>query len=243
MRALALAAVFAFSGCVTAQVAIPPAQITELERRLTGDERFLRVSMFQTPFFGDATKRLLTPVPPELVRLLDDTAGKPINPGKIERTFPAGTRARIAKVEFPSTWAMTERVLYTPRTLVWLYVDVAGTAKQSAPLVLVLRPGLKSDQELLAELDRHLTREDPSKRLEELSEAVREAVRTKNALVDMPADALEMAWGFPESKRIELVGAQRKETWRWAEGARTATLVDGRVTALTGASAASSSSP
>ena len=58
----------------------------------------------------------------------------------------------------------------------------------------------------------------------------------------MPADALEMAWGFPESKRIELVDTQKKETWRWGDGARTATLVDGRLTAFTGASGASSSS-
>lgn len=242
MRAAALLVALACTGCVTAQVAIPPTQVADLERKLNGEARFLRVSMHQTPFFGDATRRLLTPVPPELVRLLDDTGGKPLNPGKIERTFPAGTPARITKVEFPSSWAMTERVLYTPRTLVWIYVDVAGTAKQSPPLVLVLRPGLKSDQEFLAELDRHLTREDPSKRLEELSEGVREAVRTKSAVVDMPAEALEMAWGFPESKRIELVGAQRKETWRWAEGARTATVVDGRLTAFTGANGASSSS-
>lgn len=240
MRALAAIAALVCTGCVTAQVALPPTQVAELERRLNGEERFLRVSMYQTGFFGDATKRLLTPVPPELVRLLDDTAGKPLNPGKIERTFAVGTKVRIAKVEFPSTWAMTERVLYTPRTLVWLYLDVAGTAKQSPPVVLVLRPGLKTDQEFLAELERHLTREDPSKRLEDFTESVRDAVRAKTVVTDMPAEALEMAWGFPESKRIELVGTQRKETWRWGDGARTATVIDGRLSAASGASSSSS---
>ena len=186
--------------------------------------------------------RLLTPVPPELVRLLDGTDGKPLKPGPVERTFPAGTAVRIMKVEFPSAWVMTERVLYTPRTLVWVYVDVAGTAKQAPPDVLVLRPGLKTDQDFLAELERHLTREDQTRRLEGFSDGVREAIRTKSAVVDMPAEALEMAWGFPESKRIDLVGAQRKETWRWADGVRTATLLDGRLTAFTGANGASSAS-
>ena len=237
-----MAGLLSMSGCVTAQVAIAPTQVADLERSLNGEQRFLRVSMYLTPFFGDATKRLLTPVPPELVRLLDGTDGKPLKPGPVERTFPAGTAVRIMKVEFPSAWVMTERVLYTPRTLVWLYLDVAGTPRQAPPYVLVLRPGLKTDQDFLAELERHLTREDQSKRMESFSDGVREAIRTKSVIVDMPAEALEMAWGYPESKRIDLVGAQRKETWRWAEGLRTATLLDGRLTTFTGANGASSAS-
>ncbi len=230
------------TGCATAQVAIAPTQVADLERSLNGDQRFLRVSMYVTPFFGDATKRLITPVSPELVRLLEGPDGKPINPGPVERTLPAGTQVRIAKVEFPSAWVMTERVLYTPRSLVWLYLDVPGGARGAAPSVLVLRPGLKSDQEFLAELERHLTREDQTKRLESFSDPVREAIRTKSVVSDMPAEALEMAWGFPDSKRIELVDAQRKETWRWGDGQRTATIYDGRLTAFTGANGASSSS-
>lgn len=232
MRPLALALALVATGCVTAQVTVPPAQISELERSLTGQERFLRVSMYATPFYGDATKRLMTPVPPELVRYLDDTSGKPINPGPIERTWPVGTKVKITRVEFPTSWVMAERVLYTPRTLVWLYLEVAGAPRRAPPAVVVLRPGIKTDQEFLAELDRHLTRDDPAPLLENLGDAVREAVKAKNALVDMPAEALEMAWGFPESKRIELVDQSRRETWRWAEGARTAVLVDGRVTEL-----------
>lgn len=242
MRTLLVAGLLGLSGCVTAQVAIPPTQVADLERTLNGEQRFLRVSMYLTPFFGDSTRRLLTPVPPALVRLLDGTDGKPLQPGPIERTFPAGTAVRITQVEFPSAWVMTERVLYTPRTLVWVYVDVAGTPKQAPPYVLVLRPGLKTEQDFLAELERHLAREDQTRRLESFSDGVREAIRTKSATVDMPAEALEMAWGFPESKRIDLVGTQRKETWRWAEGVRTATLIDGRLTAFTGANGASSAS-
>ncbi len=242
MKALVAVAALAFSSCVTAQVAIPPTQVADLERALNGEQRFLRVSMYGTPFFGDATKRLLSPVPPELVRLVDDTGGKALNPGAIERTFPAGTAVRIIKVEFPSAWVMTERVLYTPRTLAWLYLDVAGTPKQAPPYVLVLRPGLKSNTEFLTELERHLTREDQTRRLESFTEGVREAVRTKSAVTDMPAEALEMAWGYPESKKIELVGTQRKETWRWAEGLRSAVLLDGRLTTFTAANGASSSS-
>ncbi len=241
IRALAF---LVLSGCATAQVAIPPTQVADLERSLNGAERFLRVSMFLTPFFGDATRRLLTPVAPELVRLLEGTNGKPINPGPPERIFPAGTAVRIAKVEFPSAWVMTERVLYTPRSLVWIYLEVEGSPRNTPLAVLVLRPGLSTEQDFTTELERHLTRENQTARLENFSEGVKEAIRAKLVIVDMPAEAVEMAWGFPESKRIELVETQRKETWRWGDGARVATLVDGKLTAFTSASGASSvSSP
>ena len=128
-------------------------------------------------------------------------------------------------------------------------LEVKGAPRNSPPAVLVLRPGLKSEQEFVAELERHLTRDDQTKRMESFSDPVREAIRTKVAVLEMPAEALEMAWGFPDAKRIELVNAQRKETWRWGggladggNGARTATLVDGRLTAFTGANGASSAS-
>jgi len=52
-------------------VFIPTEERTRLERDLTGKdrERFLRLSYYVTPFFGDATKRLLTAVPPDEVRI------------------------------------------------------------------------------------------------------------------------------------------------------------------------------
>ena len=103
------------SGCATAAIAVPPEQATRLERELTGEERFLKVSMYSTPFFKDASKRLLTPVAPELVQLLDNPDGTPINPGPVKQIFPVGIKARIKGIEFPTPLAMTGRVLMTPR--------------------------------------------------------------------------------------------------------------------------------
>jgi len=220
------------TGCATAQVALPPEQVSSLERRLTNDDRFLRVSCYSTPFFGDDTKKLLTAVLPEQVRLLDDPQGQPISPGAVEATFGAGTPVRITKIEFPSAMVMAQRVLYTPRTLVWVYLDVGGTPKGSLPWVLVLRPGLTSEEELLTELDRYVTREDPTRRMESWPDAMRDAVRSKTAQVGMPGEALEMAWGYPAKKKIELEGDKRRETWTWADDKRTALLIDGRVVEL-----------
>ncbi|MEW5737681.1 MAG: hypothetical protein AB1938_02080 [Myxococcota bacterium] len=231
-RALVGLTLLAVGGCAAPGISLPPPDATRLERELTGEERFLRVSMFSTPFFKDDSKRLLTPLPPELVRLLEDPDGTPISPGPVEATFPAGTRVKILKVEYPSASVMMERVLYTPRTLAWIYLDVAGAKRGGGPFVLVLRPGIKSEDEFRSEVDRLLTREDLTARLQALSEGARQAIRTKTAAVELPAEALEMAWGYPEARKVELEGAHRKETWTWAQGARAAVLVDGVVTEL-----------
>lgn len=222
----------ALSGCAAAQINVPPDQSARLERSLLGTDRYLRVSCYATPFFGDATKKLLTAVAPEQVRLLENPNGTPVSPGAVEAVFPAGTPVRITRVEFPSAFVMQERVLYTPRTLAWIFLDVAGTPKNAPPAILVLRPGIKDEREFNVEVDRFLSTQDLKPRLESFSESAREGIRTKTAVVDMPAEALEMAWGYPERKKIELDGDKRKETWLWADGARTAKLVDGRVTEL-----------
>src|SRR5262245_9872490 len=117
------------AGCATNQTIVPPEQRASLKRNLEGQDRYLKLSFYATPFFGDATKRLLTPVPPEQVRLLEQPNGTPINPGAVEATFPAGTEVRIRALDFPTALAQTERVLVTPRTQPWLTVEVAGTPK------------------------------------------------------------------------------------------------------------------
>jgi hypothetical protein len=228
----ALLAALLLTGCATSQVFVPPDQAATLQRTLTGEERFLKLAFHATPFFGDATKKLLSPVAPEQVRLLTNPNGAPISPGPSERVLAPGTAVRILKVEFPTAWAMSERVLFTPRSLAWVYLDVAGTPKQSPPFILVLRPGLKDENEVKTELDRYLSRESPRAVLDAFSDTVKAAVLEKKALVDMPADALEMAWGYPERKKFELDGATKVETWFYADGKRQAVLRDGKVTEL-----------
>ncbi len=231
-RALAIALVLSLSGCISAQINLKPEESTKLERSLTGADRFLRVSMYVTPLFGDSTTKLLSPVPPEQVRLLENPNGTPVNPGKIEGIIAAGTPVRIVKVELPTSFVMQERVLYTPRTLAWIYVDVGGTPKNAPPFVIVLPPGIKDEAEFTVELDRSLSATDLKAQLDAMSEAARDAVKNKTAVVDMSAEALEMAWGWPQRKKIELDGEKKKETWVWADGLRQAILVDGKVTEI-----------
>ena len=233
MRGALVALALAVAGCATSQSYVAPEEATHLQRELTGQRFFLAASMYVTPFFGDATRALLTPWPPDEVRLLESPDGSPIAPGPVERIVPVGARAQVERLEFPSPTTMAERMLYTPRSLIWVFVKVSGAEVGPRPLVLVLRPGLRSASEVRSELERSLTLQDPGPRLQGWSEAVREAIRAKKAIPDMTAEALEMAWGLPERKRIELVGPERRETWSWP-GTRSALLVDGRVTALLG---------
>jgi hypothetical protein len=230
MRRL-LAAVLV-SSCATSQVFVPPEQAATLQRSVAGEERFLRIAFYGTPFYGDSTKRLLSPVSPDQLRHLLNPDGTAVSPGPKERIFPPGTPVRISKLEFPTAYAMSERVLYTPRTLAWVYVDIGSLPKQSPPYVLVLRPGLKDEHELRTELDRYLSKESPRAILEGFPETVRAAVLEKKATVDMSAEALEMAWGYPDRKQLELEGAVKKETWIYPDGKRQAVLRDGKVAEL-----------
>jgi hypothetical protein len=219
---------FLLTACATAQPIVPPEQRAALKRELEGTDRFLKLSFYATPFFGDATKRLLTPVPPEQVRLLEEPNGAPIAPGAVEATFPAGTAVRIKALEFPTALAQTERLVMTPRTQPWLFVDVAGTPKDAPPYVLVLRPLIKDDRELQAEVDRYLSKEDPKTRLTTFSDVVQSAIAAKRVVLDMPAEALEMAWGYPDKRVYSLEGERKKETWVWP-GPKQVVLLDGRV--------------
>ncbi|MCP3142150.1 hypothetical protein [Pyxidicoccus xibeiensis] len=218
------------AGCAS-YTRMPPEARTSLNQAFTGPEaeQYLRISSHVTPFFGDASKRLLTPYAPEDVRLLDDTKGKPINPGAVERILPAGTKLRILRVEFPTSWVVTERVLYTPRTWPWVYLAEEGAPQGSPPLMLVLPPNLERAEDFRSELEKYLAPRDVKAQLEALPAAVRDAVLEKRLVANMPADAVRMAWGPPETVRRSLEGTAKNEEWTYPGGRRKAFLSDGRL--------------
>ncbi|WP_164020176.1 hypothetical protein [Pyxidicoccus trucidator] len=218
------------SGCGS-HTRMPPEARASLDRTLTGPEavQYLRLSANVTPFFGDASKRLLTPYAPEDVRLLDDTKGKPISPGAVERIIPAGTKLRITKVEFPTSWVVAERVLYTPRTWPWVYLTEEG-APAGPPLVLVLPPNLERPEDFRTELEKYLAPRELTAQLDALPPAVKDAVREKRLVANMPLDAVRMAWGPPEQVRRTLEGTAKNEEWTYPAGRRKAFLTDGRLT-------------
>jgi len=228
-RLIPLVAGVFLAGCATYNALGPQERATvESELARSGEDRFLRVSFYVTDFFGDASKKLITAVPPEEVRLLDHPDGRPVNPGKVEKIIPAGTRARILKVEFPTAWSMTERLAYTPRHLPWIYVSIAGEQTE-LPYILVLRPDLDTPDRFYNDLERYLSAHDPAQRMSQWSEPVRAAIARKEAVTDMPAEAVEMALGYPELKIINFEGPVKREEWFYAGKRRVAIVTDGRL--------------
>jgi len=188
----------------------------------TDAQLFLKLSYFVTPFFGDSTKRLLTALPPEEL---------PTPPGPVEAVLPAGTRVRILRLEFPTGWSARERSPATPRTQPWVFLR-AVAASTEVPLVLVLRDGISSRDEFHAEMERYLCVEDPARELAAWPETVQQAIREKAARLDMSAEALERAWGYPATKEMSFDGTTKNEVWIYPGGKRRAQLVDGRVSQL-----------
>lgn len=226
------------SGCAT-YTALAPEERATVERELArgGEARHLRVSMYVAPFFGDATKHLLIAVPPDEVRLLEHPNGAPVNPAdslppeerdKPLEILPAGTRARILEVEFPTAWNVTSRVAYTPRNMPWVYLAIDGKPSDR-PYVLVLRPDLDTPDRFFNELEKYLSPHDPERLASGWSDAVRAAIREKRAVPDMPAEAVEMALGYPELKVINFEGPVKREEWFYAGRKRVAIVIDGRL--------------
>lgn len=231
-RALLLLPVLALlaGGCATyTSLGAEPRARIEKQFTASREPYFLRQSLYVTPFFGDASKQLLTAVPPEDVRLLNDLGGRPINPGKVEGVVPAGSRVRVQQVEFPTAFKVAERVLLSPRTDTWVYLDVEGW-KGDRPLVLVLPEEVRTEAEFVANLERFLTREDLKPKLDALAPPVREAVKEKRAIPGMPEDALVMSWGPPARRNRSFREGLRVEEWVFPGGRRRAYLTEGRVT-------------
>ncbi|HEX5754088.1 MAG TPA: hypothetical protein VFZ09_48340 [Archangium sp.] len=219
------------TGCAS-QTLLSAEDRTKLQHDLTTGPaavRYLQASSYVTPFFGDASKRLLTPYPPEEVRLLNDTKGNPINPGPIQAMAPAGTKVRVLKVEFPTAWVMAERVLYSPRTQPWVYLDIEGVPA-GPPVILVLPPQLKTPEDVKAELDRHLAEHDPAPKMAKFQQRFQEAIRQKKVLEYMPEGAVQMSWGLPERIRRTLDGTQVHQEWIYPGEKRRVYITDGLVT-------------
>jgi len=215
--------VIAAAAC-TPRAVIPEPERDRVRRELTGEQRWLRVAAFATPLWGDRTKVLLSDQPLDELDLVESTGGTPLPPPAAERIVPPGTAVRIADVEFPTGWVIAKRVVMTPRYHPWVLVEVPGDAR---PYVVVLSQTVTSFDEVRGELDRILTKDDPSSALAALPEEQRAAVLKKTLVEGMGPRAVEMAWGLPERNKIDRPAAT--EEWSWPGGKRRAFFQDERL--------------
>jgi hypothetical protein len=215
------------AGCASATL-IPDTDRAQLEKKLTGESRYLKVSLYKGPFWQDEDKVLLSDVPPNDLNYLTDTKGEVIRAGGATGVVEAGRRAKIIKVEFPTAVTVAGRMIYTPRFNPWVYLQVDGEDPKK-PQLMVFRDNIKTQEEFQAQLARLLTEDDVAPKLAAYPEGIRQAILTKQIVRDMDPAAVEMAWGYPQKKSIEIKGQERSEVWTYSAGVRTVTLQDGKV--------------
>ena len=211
------------AGCLP-RATVPDAERQRISRELDGQQRWLAVSLHAGPLYGDGSKLLVSPHPFRELELLQDVDGRVIEPPPAERVIPAGTPVRISRVELPTGWIIARRVVMTPRYHPWVFLEAPG---ESQPLVLVLRQDAATYDDVRAELDAVLTGTDPAPVIRALSAEQRAAMERKSVLEGMSPRAVEMAWG-PPWKRILDVPARREE-WVWPGEHRRVWFEDGRL--------------
>jgi len=221
LAGLALAAVQ--SGC-TPRAVLPDDERARVRLALDGQSRYLRVAVSVHPFFGDTAKRLLLDAPPAEVDLLRGGQDEIIAPPPAERILAPGTPVRVLQVEFPTGFLIAGRVVMTPRWHPWAYLQVAGEAR---PCVLVLSQTAATSDDVLAEVDRVLSADDPGPALRALPTEQHDAVLKKELVEGMTVRAVEMSWGQPERRRIDRPNGT--EEWAWPGGKRRAFFQDEKV--------------
>ncbi|HEY6101521.1 MAG TPA: hypothetical protein VIW03_18935 [Anaeromyxobacter sp.] len=223
-KALALtAALLPLVACAPRAV-IPDSERERVHHQLAGEQRWLRAASYAAPLWGDHTRVLLADQPLSELELVLSAGGDPIPPPPAERILAPGTPARVLDVEFPTGWTIARRVVMTPRYHPWALVEVPG---DSRPHVVVLSQTAVSFEDVRAELDRVLTKDDPTSLFAALPEEQRAAVMKKELVEGMGPRAVEMAWGLPEKKKIDRPAAT--EEWTWPAGKRRAFLQEERL--------------
>jgi hypothetical protein len=222
--ALAVVSAASLAACAPRAV-IPDAERERVLSELSGQRRWLRVAVFAGPLWGDRSRMFITDAMPDEVDLVETTGGEPVPPPAAERVLAPGTPVRVQDVEFPTGWTIAKRVVMTPRYHPWVLLEVPGDTR---PHVLVLSQTAVSIEDVRAEVDRILSRDDPSSLFSALPQEHRDAVLKKELTEGMSPRAVEMAWGLPERKRIDR--PTNHEEWTWPDGKRKAVFQDDRLT-------------
>jgi hypothetical protein len=227
MRRLAVVAALALLPACVPPSQLPPEGRETVVRSLARQPRYLRVAVYVAPFFGDGSRVLLSDRPVGELQVLESPDGTPITPPKATRILSPGTPVFVDGVQFATGTIAWSRPITTPRYNPWLLATVEGVAK---PAVLVLATENTSASDVLAEVGRVLTPDDPTATYAALPESVRDAIREKALVEGMTREAVAMAWGYPD--RIVMDRPARTEEWHWTNSTRKAVFQEERLVRL-----------
>ena len=224
-----------FAGCAS-QTAIPAGVRSAIDRQHHGQVVELRQSCYYGDLYDDNDKWLLSPQPFAQVHHIVDLDGQPIHPKNQRGLVRAGTRFVIDEIEFPDSFAVTTRMLTTPRYNIWVYLhpvdERARLPTERSRWVLLLPRDLPDGAAVERELSARLAPEGKMRRwLDGRRPTVRVAIEHKDILAGMNVDELVAAMGEPplwiENERMN--GSRAKVAWY---GRREAWLVGGTVVAV-----------
>ena len=204
--------------CACATTAVPGRERDQVNLALTNQVRQLSQSVLVTPFFRDATRRLLLTQPPDEVELVINPRGGRKSPGKVLEVLPAGTPVRILSIDYPTWWTSLTRQLITPSERPWLEVAVEGRTAIPA-YVIALRPNLRSADESFDEILRFLTPDDVAGEVARLPETDRHAVQTRELTEGLTMRAVELAFGRPNLRDVRGDGTDVVEDWTYRSDA------------------------
>jgi hypothetical protein len=180
--------------------------------------------VYVAPFWEDRSKLLLSDAPLADLDLVEKPDGTPLPPPAAERILVPGTPLRLVEVEFPTGWIIAKRVVVSPRYHPWALLEQAG--EKRTPVLVLSQTDVTLD-DVKVELDRILATDDPSSLFAALPAEQRDAISRKELVEGMSPRAVEMAWGFPERRRIDRPAAT--EEWIWPGGKRKAFFQDERL--------------
>ena len=224
MRALLAALALGLLSARTPRAVIPDSEREKVRTELEGKPRWLRVAVYVAPFWEDRSKLLLSDAPLADLDLVEKPDGTPLPPPAAERILVPGTPLRLVEVEFPTGWIIAKRVVVSPRYHPWALLEQAG--EKRTPVLVLSQTDVTLD-DVKVELDRILATDDPSSLFAALPAEQRDAISRKELVEGMSPRAVEMAWGFPERRRIDRPAAT--EEWIWPGGKRKAFFQDERL--------------
>jgi hypothetical protein len=223
MRRFAIASLALLASCATPSTLSLEGRETVV-KSLSRQPRYLRVAVYVGPFFGDGSKVLISDRVVTELSVLESPGGQPIHPPAPTRILPPGTPVFVDTVQFPAGATVWSRPLTSPRYNPWLLASVEGEPRGA---VLLLSTESQSAEDVLAEVGRVLTPDDPTPIYVALPEFVREAIREKTLVEGMTRQAVAMAWGYPD--RIVMDRPAQTEEWFWTGGSRKASFQDDRL--------------
>ena len=219
MRLLfASAAVACLLGCAPRAALTPSERGAVLRDARTEGERWLEVSVRPYHLADGTDVPALAPLPPPEWEI----GGHSPPAGQVlEGIIPAGTPARIVRIDFP-VGPFGEKTRHRDT-----YVRLQLNKQTEA--VLIIDGALGSESRFWDEVDLWLTPLPPAAAEEGWNEAVRAAVKEKRTLSEMPPEAVVAAWGYPRTRVVHFSANGRRESWSWPGGLRTADFQDGRL--------------